>query len=210
MKAALWTAVFFVVAGAEVGRAEPLVQFSKFNCEYKPQLNEDNWEPRGSVQVGTEGGNLVLTFVNDSSGNASLNSVFTTNTETELRVEARCFGEVRLANNENFKIRDFKFNVNPDNKPAIGSPKGAIELKAKGVTTVSGTNQNDSFDKQWKMTKSGLDRGEQFNAQKESQTVCGKQLSLNFEDLRAIVKAEFDSDSTFVNVDSFVVSFDRC
>jgi hypothetical protein len=210
MKAALWTAVFCVVAAAETGRADPKVQSATFNCQYKPLQNEDLWESRGSVLVGTEGGKLILTFVDDSSGNSSLNSVFTTNTENELLVEARCLGEVKLVNNENFKVRDFKFNVNPNNKPAIASAKGAIEFKAKGVTTVRGTNQNDLFDKQWRMTKSGLDRGEQFNAQKESQTVCGTRLSISFEDLRAIVKAEFGSDSTFVNVESFVVSFDRC
>jgi hypothetical protein len=207
MKAALWTAVFFVVAGAEVGRADPQVLFSSFNCEYKPQLNA-NWERRGSVQVSTEGSNLVLTFVDDDLNQSALNSVFTTNTENELRVEARCLGFVNLLNDQNYKIRDFKFNVN--DTPAIASPKGAIEFKAKGVTTVGSTNQSDSFDKDWRMTKSGLDRGEQFNAQKESQTVCGKNLTVRFEDLRATVKAELDTDSTFVSVKSFVVSLERC
>lgn len=203
MKAALWTAVFFVVAGAEAGWADPYVQSANINCEYRPREG-GGWEKRSPANVYMNGRTLVVDF---QSSNA-MNSVGTTNTGNEYRVEARCPGTVTLSDSSAFKIRDFSVSVN---NAYIGSEKGTIELKVQGMTTVNVTNQKDGFDKYWKLSKSRVDSGNFFDAQVESNTVCGNQLTLRFEDLRATVWSDPQTvEFTEVSLNSLFVNLDRC
>jgi hypothetical protein len=203
MKAALWTAVFFVVAGAETGRADPKVQSATFNCEYRSQEG-GSWEKRSAATVSMNGRTLIVDF---NSSNA-MNSVGTTNTGNEYRVEARCPGTVTLSDGGRFKIRDFAVNVN---NAYIGSEKGTIELKVQGTTIVTGTNQKDGFDKYWKLGKSRVDSGNFFDAQVESNTVCGNQLTLRFEDLRTTVWSDPQTfEFTEVSLNSLLINLDPC
>jgi hypothetical protein len=208
VKAALWTAVFFGVAGAGVGRADFTVQSETFRCEVLPRTNTKTWEPRGSVDAKIEGRTLVLAFGPNGRGSA-LDQLATTNTDFENRVEARCEGSVTLRAENHFKIRDFNFirntaDISPDN--------GKIELKVVGMASVDGTNQKDSFEKVWTMFYRDLTNLDgAFSAKTESNTVCGSQLTLHFKDLRGIVSTDQNSGSlTEVSLQALKLNLDDC
>jgi hypothetical protein len=206
MKAVLWTTMFFVVAAAEHGRADPTIKTNNFKCEYRSRV-DGGWEKRGQVIPDMQGHSLFLRFEPTDEGSA-LDQFGTTNTGFEYRVEARCPGSITIMNNKPFKIRDFKFEVN---NAFIGSNQGQIELKVVGMSTLTNTNQKDSFEKGWIIRKPDLDRTDAFVSKQESNTVCGQQLTLRFDDLRGIVTSDADSgEVTELSLLSLNLNFDPC
>ena len=206
MKAALWTAVFFGVVGAGEGRADLSVQSESFECMVLPRTDSKTWVPRGAVDAYTEGRTLVLSFSPNRKG---LDELATTNTPFEYRVEARCKGSVTLRAEKNFKIRDFYFTRKfADISPA----NGKIELKVVGVASVDGTNQKDSFEKVWTLFNRDLTNLDAaFSAKAESNTVCGSQLTLSFNDVRGIVSTEQNSgSSTEISLQALNLTLDDC
>lgn len=215
MKAVLLSAMFFV---AVTGQSAPRIDKQQFNCEYKPETN-GKWEPRGSVISTVDGQTLRLEF------SEGMNSVFTTGTGLEYRVEARCPGSITLSDNKPFKIRDFKFDVVVDDS-FIESPQGQMELKVAGWALVNNSNPKDSFDKVWNVRyqeferyktatdESAKNKLNPFTAKQESNTVCGSQLTLRFDDLRAVVISDQtssgDGSPTGLATRQLLINLDPC
>jgi hypothetical protein len=206
MKAVLWTTVFLGLASAEAVWAAPTIKAQNFKCEYRSRV-DGNWEKRGYVYPEMQGQSLLLKFESTDEG-SGMDQIGTTNTGFEYRVEARCPGSITLEDNKPFKIRDFKFGVGG---AYIGSNQGLIELKVAGWTTITNTNKKDSFEKSWTIRKPDLDRNDAFVSKQESNTVCGQQLTLRFDDLRGVVVSDAASgEITDVNLQYLNLNLDPC
>ncbi|HYX37613.1 MAG TPA: hypothetical protein VE954_31310 [Oligoflexus sp.] len=219
MKAVFLPAMFFVAVSAEQGLALPKIVSQQFNCAYKAKDN-GAWSNSGQVDAQMNNDGLSLNFL-DNNG-SGMDEIRTTGEALEYKVEGRCPGSISLSDSEKkFKIRDFNFVVNFAD---IGTSEGKIELKATGLANVTNTNQKDSFEKEWAVNKVQLDRWNDapddfqkaqlnpFVAKQESQTVCGNQLTLRFDDLRGMVvrKKSSDSEPTEISLNKLHITFDPC
>ncbi len=206
MKAVLWMTVFLGVTAAESGRADPTVTSQDIKCDYQPKI--DKWEPRGFVEPQTQGYSINLNF-RQSLDDFGPYPVATTGNPSEHRVQVKCKGSLTLSNDRPFKIRDFKFVLG--DLLGIGSAQGKIDLKVQGVTTVTNTNQNDSFEKLWTIRQNDIGRPDVLAGQQESNTVCGQSLTLRFNDLGATAIREVSSfEFTELELESLNINFDRC
>lgn len=206
MKAVLGMILFWGMMAAETSRADPIITSQNFKCDYRPRV-DGKWEARGFVEPQLLGFNLSLLFKQDTDDFGPY-PVGTTGNSSEHRVELRCSGSLTLSQNKPFKIRDFKFEVFA---PAIGSKQGKIELKVLGSSTVTSTQQKDSFEKVWTIRQPDLERLDVFASKQESSTVCGPDLTLRFDELRAIAMREESSfDATELELQSLNITFDPC
>jgi hypothetical protein len=208
MKAAVGATLFFLTTAAGIGRADPTITAKNFKCEYRPRI-DGSWEKKGFVDPQTQGENLVLLFRPYLESFDSY-EVATTGNVSEHRVEMRCSGSVTLrsGNGKPFKIKDFKFEVDGI---GIGSPQGKVELKLVGMSAVTGTSQKDSFEKVWTIRQPDLSRVDVFASKQESNTVCGQELTLRFDEMRATVMREESSfDVTEIFLQSLNINFVPC
>ncbi len=217
-------AVCIGLAGGAV-MAAPFINAVQFNCEYKPRTN-GNWEARGEVTAEMQNDGLRL-FFNSSGNGSALDSIQTTNADSEYKVEARCPGQITLKNDKPFRIRNFRFDVDADNAE-IGATDGLIELTAAGITfDANAMNSKDDFNKVWTVKKTELDRYKNepnsnnkarinpFSDKQESKTICSNALTIRFNDLRGIAVRNQTSNqndrlSTFYSVQNLFISFDPC
>ncbi len=207
MKALLSTVVVLGMVTAEAGRADPTVTSQSITCEYRPRV-DGKWESRGFVEPQLQGLNLSLLF-KQGADDFGPYTVSTTGNPSEHRVDLRCAGSITLTNNKPFKIRDFKFVLGE--LLGIGSSQGKIELKVLGKTTVISSNQTDGFEKLWTIGQADLNRPDILASKQESNTVCGQNLTLRFDELRGTAVREKTSfDGTEFELQSLDIAFDPC
>lgn len=214
-----------LVVFAQILAAAPTVSSAQFKCESKSNVQAP-WDDRGAVSIQSDNAAVQLNFIPGGSSQLDgMGFMSTTNQDSEFRVEARCPGQFIVKSASPIRIRDFVFQVRDAD---IGSPEGFIELNVSGFTSLLGQESpSDEFGKQWTVHKNELERFQNepeganknnldpFKAKQEQKTLCGTNLLLRFNDLRAVAQRNRTSDnnerrSTSYQLNHLRISFEAC